>query len=153
MLIFLATLCVNPPSHWEAPGTGRTCNTGQLYKTLFLGHNRAIHTPASSVQVPHPAALPGGFTGLPTTHLAGVVTGTPPQGGKGGRRPQEGPGQLLTSWGEAGVCRGAARKATKSRQWFRNTRKRGRSITNQTPDLAFSQGRSFSPAWSEAITS
>lgn len=28
VLIFLGMLCVNPAARWEAPGTGRTCDTG-----------------------------------------------------------------------------------------------------------------------------
>lgn len=94
--------------------------------------------PGSSVQVPCLVALPG----LPTSHLAGVVTETPPQGGKGRLGPQEGLGQLLPSGGGAGLCRGAARKAAKSWQWLGSTRKRGRSITKQTSDVVFSRGGS-----------
>lgn len=78
---------------------GRVCITGQLCKTLFLGHSRAFHTPQPC---PTWSALPGSFPGLLTSHLAGVVTGAPPQGRDGGWRCQEDPDSCSwpREWGE-----------------------------------------------------
>ena len=73
-LLFLAKLCVKPPSHWEASGPGRTCSMGSFIKPCFGA------TPEQSQWPPPPGCPPGGFAGLPTGLSAGVVTGAPPQG-------------------------------------------------------------------------
>lgn len=128
-------------SPWEASRTERTCIIGSFYKILFLGCSRAI-VPASSAEVLHPAALP-------TSHLAGVVTGAPPQGGKedtGPKRTQD----SCSCHGERQVCAGV--QLGKPRRVSRGSgalRGGGRSITNQEP----SRGSSFGPARSEAVTS
>ena len=72
--------------------------------------------------------------------------------GRGGNKPQEDSGQLVTCQGQGCVCRSVTREAMKGRQWFEGTRKPGEGVTDQKLRLEFSQGKSLGPGWSEAVT-
>lgn len=70
---------------------------GAILQNLASRPQQSNPHPPALLNCPTLAALPGGVTGLLTSLLAGVVTEEPLQGGEGGSRSQEDPGQLLTS--------------------------------------------------------
>ena len=106
-LVFISKLCMNPSCQLKASETRRACVTARFCKTLFLGHDRALHTPQLC---PTRLVLP---PGLPSLLKATWQVWSQEHLCRVGMK-DAGPGKTQTvvlAWGVEGVCRGVAWKA------------------------------------------